>query len=135
MLKLSQTLECAFKLILGPNLSLLKHLRDGQTQNLSRQKTQGQMILPNPQIMNFHFPKLDLGHSSSGGSSPRFLKHPPFNPACPLSHPLRFKVFVSLPLFSSPPPFKVFQTVPSQPPSALIQPPTNLLWFKQISKG
>ena len=39
--KMSQTLECVFKFVLGLNLSLLRHLRDGQTQNLSRQKTQG----------------------------------------------------------------------------------------------
>ena len=51
-------------------------------------------------------------------STPQFLKgfkplleHPPLNPACPPS----FKIFVSTPLFSIPPPFKVFQTIP--PPS------------------
>ena len=32
-----------------------------------------------------------------------FLRHPPLDPACPL-----FKIFVSPPLFSVPPPFKVF---------------------------
>ena len=48
-------------------------------------------------------------------STPQFLKgfkpllkHPPLNPACPPS----FKIFVSTPLFSIPPPFKVFQTIP-----------------------
>ena len=48
-------------------------------------------------------------------STPQFLKgfkpllkHPPLNPACPSS----FKIFVSTPLFSIPPPFKVFQTNP-----------------------
>ena len=48
-----------------------------------------------------------------------------------------FKIFVSPPLFSVPPPFKVFQTVPPtfmQIPPPLIW-PTNLSWFKQISKG
>ena len=32
-----------------------------------------------------------------------FLRHPPLDPACPL-----FKIFVCPPLFSVPPPFKVF---------------------------
>ena len=34
---------------------------------------------------------------------PPFIRHPPLDPACPL-----FKIFVYLPLFSVPPPFKVF---------------------------
>ena len=71
-------------------------------------------------------------HSWWGDSSPSFLRHPTLDPACPL-----FKIFVCPPLFSVPPPFKVFLTVPStltQPSSVLIW-PTNLSWFKQISKG
>ena len=36
---------------------------------------------------------------------PTFLRHPPLDPACP---PPLFKIFVSPPLFSVPPPFKVF---------------------------
>ena len=36
-------------------------------------------------------------------ASPPFLRHPPLDPACP-----RFKIFVCPPLFSVPPPFKVF---------------------------
>ena len=36
-------------------------------------------------------------------ASPPFLRHPPLDPACPL-----FKIFVCPPLFSVPPPFKVF---------------------------
>ena len=70
-----------------------------------------------------------------GIPAPLFLRHPLL--AWPSLPPL-LKIFVSPPLFSVPPPFKVFQTVPpslSQPSSALIQPPTNLPWFKQISKG
>ena len=35
--------------------------------------------------------------------SPLFLTHPPLDPSCPL-----FKIFVFPPLFSVPPPFKVF---------------------------
>ena len=34
---------------------------------------------------------------------PPFLRHPPLEPACPL-----YKIFVCSPLFSVPPPFKVF---------------------------
>ena len=63
---------------------------------------------------------------------PPFSKQPLFDPACPTL----FKIFVSALLFSVAPPFKVFQTVPptlTQPLTALIR-PTNLPWFKQISK-
>ena len=66
-----------------------------------------------------------------GNSSLPFLRHPPLYPACPL-----FKIFVCPSLFSLPSPFKVFQTVPptlTQPLLVLIW-PTNILWFKQISK-
>ena len=38
-----------------------------------------------------------------GVPAPPFLRHPPLDPACPL-----FKIFVSPPLCSVPPPFKVF---------------------------
>ena len=71
------------------------------------------------------------------GFQPPFLRHPPLDPACT---PF-FKIFVSLTLFSVPPPFKVFQTVIptlTQLPPALIQ-HTNLPYtitrFKQLSKG
>ena len=40
-----------------------------------------------------------------------FLRHPPLDPDCPLV----FKIFVSSPFFSVPPPFKVFQTVIPHP--------------------
>ena len=63
------------------------------------------------------------------GFQPSLLRHLPLEPDCNL--------FIFLPLFSVPPTFKVFQTVSPtlmQPPTALIQ-PTNLSWFKQISKG
>ena len=69
--------------------------------------------------------------SSYGASSPLFLRHPHLDPTCPL-----FKIFVSPPLFFVPPPIKTLQTVPptlTQPSPVLIR-PTNLLWFKQISK-
>ena len=39
-----------------------------------------------------------------GVPAPPLLRHPPLDPACP---PL-FKIFVSPPLFSVPPPFKLF---------------------------
>ena len=55
----------------------------------------------------------------------RGFQSPPLGPSCPLS---LFKIFISPPLFSVPPHFKVFQTVPptlTQPPPALIQ-HTNL---------
>ena len=64
---------------------------------------------------------------------PPLFKAPTPGPSLP---PL-FKIFVSPPLFSAPPHFKVFHTVAptlKQPPTALIL-PTNLSWFKQISKG
>ena len=44
-----------------------------------------------------------------GFQLPFFLRHLTLDPACA---PL-FKIFVSPPLFSVPPAFKVFQTVPS----------------------
>ena len=47
--------------------------------------------------------------------------------------PLPFKILVSCPLFSVSPLFKVSPTL-TQPPPVLIC-PTNLSWFKQISKG
>ena len=48
-----------------------------------------------------------------------------------------FKLFVPPPLFSAPPSFKVFWTVPftqTQPLPALVR-PTNFPCLKQISKG
>ena len=48
-------------------------------------------------------------HSSEGGSTP-FLRHQPLDPACPTPTP--FLNFCFPPLFSIPPPFKIFQTVP-----------------------
>ena len=56
--------------------------------------------------------------------------------ACPSLPPL-LNIFVSLPLFTVPPLFKVFQTVPptlTQIPPTLIR-PTNLSWFRYTSKG
>ena len=68
-----------------------------------------------------------------GVSAPSlFLRHPSLDPACPL-----FKIFVSPLIFSVPLLFKVFEIVSltlTQPLPALIR-PTNLPWFKQISKG
>ena len=66
-------------------------------------------------------------------SPPSFLRHPSLDPARP---PL-FKIFVTPPFFSVSPSFKVFSTVPptlTQLHPALIR-PTNLPWFRQISKG
>ena len=63
-----------------------------------------------------------------------FSRHPTLDPACPLPF---LKFFLPLPSFLFHPPFKVFLTVPptlTQFPPALIR-PTNLPWFKQISKG
>ena len=74
---------------------------------------------------------LYIGISRKGVPAPPFLRHPPLDPACPL-----FKISVSPPIFYVPPSFKVFSTVSStltQPPPAVIR-PTNLSWFKQISK-
>ena len=45
-------------------------------------------------------------HSLQGGSSTPFLRHPPLDPACP--PPPLLKTFVSPPLCSIAPPFKVF---------------------------
>ena len=64
-----------------------------------------------------------IDHSFLGGSCPLPLRHPSLDPACPL-----FKIYISPPLFSVPPTFKVFQTIPltlTQPPPAPIQ-HTNL---------
>ena len=60
------------------------------------------------------------------------LRHPLLDPGCPL-----FKIFVSPPLCSVPPTLRYFRQFPltlKQIPLALIW-PTNLSWFKQISKG
>ena len=67
-----------------------------------------------------------------GVPGPLFKAPTPWSSLSPL-----FKILVSLSICSVPPSFKVFYRVPPTlaTPSALIQPPTNLPWFKQISKG
>ena len=69
-----------------------------------------------------------------GFQTPLFKAPTPFL-SLPPTH--LFKFFVFPPLFSVPPPFKVFQTVPptlTQIPPAVIC-STNISWFKQIAKG
>ena len=64
-----------------------------------------------------------------------FQPPPPFFKAPIPSLSSLFKIFVSPPLFSVPPPFKVFQTVaptPIQPPLTLIQ-HTNLPYIQLMS--
>ena len=88
-----------------------------------------------PAAFQHHFFYRSIVHEGVPAPPP-FLKqnflNQPLDPACPL-----FKIIASQAIFSVPPPFKVFYTVPTtqwQPPPALIQ-PTNLPWFKQISEG
>ena len=62
-----------------------------------------------------------------------FLRHPSLDPACPTF----LKSLFPLPSFLFHPLLRCFRqfSPPLQPPSALIQPPTNLPWLKQISEG
>ena len=72
-------------------------------------------------------------HSLQGGSNPPLLRHPPLDP----SYPQFLKFLFPLPSFLFHPLLMHLNTVPPtlmQPPPALIQ-PTNLPWFKKISKG
>ena len=65
------------------------------------------------------------------------LQVSPFKGTQPLTQLVPLFKIVSTSLFSVTPTFKVFYRVPptlTQPPAALIR-PTNLPWFKQISKG
>ena len=91
------------------------------------------------------FPHIGMGHAHSfthmfiyiiivckGALARLFLRHLPLTQLAPY-----FKIIVSPPLCSVPFSFKVFQTVSPtliQTPPALVL-PTNLFWFKQISKG